>query len=110
MSFVIDLITLAFQCLIYFISDCPPAMNISNMIPPFMRNILKCELADNCFGVSCCVKFGFTIPFSSIQINVSFPVWFKMDPCDFRIDTRIGSFKYEEQLLKYEWGNFGYIW
>ncbi|XP_060566993.1 uncharacterized protein LOC132725822, partial [Ruditapes philippinarum] len=84
-------------------SDCPPAMNISNMIPPFMRNILQCELADNCFGVTCCVNFGFTIPFSSIQISISFPVWFKMDPCDFRVDTGIGSLKYEEQLLKYEW-------
>ena len=69
-----------------------------------MRNILKCELADNCFGVSCCVNFGFTIPLSSIEIDVSFPMWFKMDPCDFQVYTGIGSLQFQEQLLKYDWG------
>lgn len=87
-----------------FISDCPPAMNISSMIPSFMKNILRCELADNCFGVSCCVDLGFTIPLSSIKIEMSFPIWFKIDPCDFNIEAGINSIKREEQLLKYEWG------
>ncbi|XP_053398719.1 uncharacterized protein LOC128556879 [Mercenaria mercenaria] len=85
-------------------TECPPAMNISTMIPSFMKNILHCELADNCFGISCCVHFDFTIPLSSIELEVSFPVWFKMDPCDFHVDTGIGALQFEEQLLKYEWG------
>lgn len=86
------------------IADCPPAMNISNMIPAFMKKVLRCELADNCFGISCCVNIGFTIPLSSIEIEISFPVWFKMDPCDFHVDTGISTLRFEEQLLKYEWG------
>ncbi|XP_053390116.1 uncharacterized protein LOC128553035, partial [Mercenaria mercenaria] len=85
-------------------TDCPPSMNISNMIPPFMKNFLRCELADNCFGISCCVEIDFTIPLSSVEVEISFPVWFKMDPCDFHVDTGISALQFEEQLLKYEWG------
>ncbi|XP_053398133.1 uncharacterized protein LOC128556594 [Mercenaria mercenaria] len=85
-------------------ADCPSSLNISSMIPPSMKDVLKCELADNCFGITCCVSFGFTIPLSSTEMKVAFPVWFKMDPCDFHIDTGIGGQRAEAQLLKYEWG------
>ncbi|XP_060596418.1 uncharacterized protein LOC132750445 [Ruditapes philippinarum] len=85
-------------------TNCPSVMDISQMIPQAIENNLQCNLAENCYGISCCVNINFSIPMSSIEMNISFPVWFQLDPCDFRINTGIGPSQFEEQLLKYEWG------
>ena len=78
-------------------------MNPDNMIPERMKNYLRCSLAENCFGLTCCLDFSFTIPLSDIVKHLSVPFWFEMDPCDVSFFTGIGTYEHREQLLHYDW-------
>ncbi|XP_053398858.1 uncharacterized protein LOC128556916 [Mercenaria mercenaria] len=85
-------------------TGCPDYLNVVDMIPDSMKDILSCVLADNCFGIYCCAEFELPIPFSSEHIDVKFPVWFKLDPCGFSADYGIGPRSETEYLLQYNWG------
>ena len=91
------------------ILGCPEGMDPDRMIPESMKKYLKCSLADNCFGLSCCLQFSFTIPLSSLERHLSVPFWFEMDPCELSFFTGIGTYQHHERLLHYNWGKIHYI-
>lgn len=91
----------------HFVSECPSFLQqIDRFIPQVLKNILKCNVTDNCFGIYCCVDFEVPIPLSDLRIQVTFPVYFEMDPCKFAVEAGIGSIQSREELLKYEWGKW----
>lgn len=86
--------------------NCPASLNVSNFIPAGMEDILTCQLTENCTGVTCCVDFTFDIPLSSKTKDVSFPAYINVDPCEFSVDAGIANYKFQQQMLHYEWGKF----
>ncbi|WAR06113.1 hypothetical protein MAR_021482 [Mya arenaria] len=82
---------------------CPPTLDISNVVPDSLKNILRCQLSDDCFGIRCCIDLTFQIPLSSVQLTVEIPIWFGMDPCEFTVQAGIADLKFSEQLLRYNW-------
>ena len=85
-------------------TDCPSSMDVDLLVPEEIKDIATCVLADNCFGIICCVEYSFIIPLSSILKTISVLAWFKMDPCEFSFNTGIGDYQHQEQLLHYDWG------
>ncbi|KAK3612511.1 hypothetical protein CHS0354_024482 [Potamilus streckersoni] len=88
---------------------CSKGLNISSVIPRPLEHILRCSLTDNCFGIHCCAEFSFQIPLSLEQLNITIPLAFDFDPCQFSLRIVLGTYKYSEQLLTYEWGKPGTI-
>ena len=88
-----------------FIADCDSEP--ADFIPPLLKEILKCKMLDNCWGVSCCLEFGFDIPFSDTRMNVSTPFIFKYDPCQYFVEMSVGKdYRITRWFVEYEWGMY----
>ncbi|KAK3609660.1 hypothetical protein CHS0354_035945 [Potamilus streckersoni] len=61
-------------------------------------------MPDNCFGLQCCLNFSIPVPFSSLVLKRYIPFWFKLDPCDFRIDMAFGPHRFNERFITLDWG------
>jgi len=90
--------------MVYLLVSCPSFLNVSKIIPPGMEKILTCVVNENCTGVTCCVDFTFDIPLSSKKKDASFLAYIAVDPCEFTVDAGIAMYKFQQQMLHYEWG------
>ena len=92
------------QIMAYFIiTECPESMNPDKMIPARMKKYLRCSLASNCFGLTCCLEHSFKVPLSDIVVHLSVPFFFELDPCNVAFHTGIGAYEHREQMLHYDW-------
>ncbi|XP_076116682.1 uncharacterized protein LOC143084161 [Mytilus galloprovincialis] len=84
--------------------DCPVDINPQKYLPAAIRNMLRCEMPQNCFGLNCGLDLSFKLPFGDFHVSYNIPFWFKMSPCDFDIDIKFGPFQHKTVLLNYDWG------
>ncbi|KAI8485717.1 hypothetical protein Bbelb_365510, partial [Branchiostoma belcheri] len=56
-------------------------------------DIVRCKMTDSCTGIMCCVDFDF------LAVIKSFPVYFDIDFCMYKLVFGIGSKQYEYQLF-----------
>ncbi|CAG2218292.1 unnamed protein product [Mytilus edulis] len=86
--------------------DCPVDINPQKYLPAAIRNMLTCEMPQNCFGLNCGLDLSFKLPFGDFHVSYNIPFWFKISPCDFDIDIKFGPFQHKTVLLNYDWGKY----
>ncbi|KAL5015120.1 hypothetical protein ScPMuIL_009390 [Solemya velum] len=84
---------------------CPWNLTLVERLPAKLQKSVMCELAENCYGVRCCVSVDFKIPFSEERIEKSIPIMFEIRPCDFQIEIGLGLVAHTKELLSYDWGS-----
>ncbi|XP_076116635.1 uncharacterized protein LOC143084113 [Mytilus galloprovincialis] len=89
--------------------DCPVDINPQKYLPAAIRNMLRCEMPQNCFGLNCGLDLSFKLPFGDFHVSYNIPFWFKISPCDFDIDIKFGPFQHKTVLLNYDWGTPGVL-
>ncbi|XP_063399952.1 uncharacterized protein LOC134684586 [Mytilus trossulus] len=86
-----------------FTADCPLAIDPKKYLPSNLHGIVRCNMTNDCFGLHCCLDLKFTVRVDIIELSV--PMLFKMDSCNFEVEAKFGTFKYKSSILNYDWGN-----
>ncbi|VDI22128.1 Hypothetical predicted protein [Mytilus galloprovincialis] len=89
-----------------FTTDCPLVMDPKKYLPSNLHGMVRCNMTNDCFGLHCCLDLKFTVPFGVDIIELSVPMLFKMDSCNFEIEARFGNFKHKSSILNYDWAHF----
>jgi hypothetical protein len=79
-------------------------INPQKYLPSSVRNMVQCEIADNCFGLHCCLDLSFKLPLGDKIVTYHIPFWFKFEPCEFELDIRFGGYSHHGYILNYDWG------
>jgi len=84
--------------------ECPIDINPSRYIPANIRNMIICNMTNDCFGIQCCLDLKFKVPFGNEVATFSLPVGIKMDTCLFEVEASFGQFRHKTSILNYDWG------